>query len=189
MDRHLPTLACLFALVVSPLLIFYSYTDPHALEVRTENRIFWPAMALITLVLTLKNLPRTRERPLASPHPCPSRLPGICWIKRGLGVQPRKLVCPVHSAIHGRRDDHLACSAGTKGRPDAWPVPLFCTVSGPEQLLRFKRLGNVSPVWREASPILAIRGTSRVRTTLENARPLRCCCPSMKPLFPVGDAH
>jgi len=63
MDRHLPTLACLFALVVSPLLIFYSYTDPHALEVRPENRIFWPAMALIALVLTLKNLPRLANDP------------------------------------------------------------------------------------------------------------------------------
>lgn len=52
-DRHLPTLACVFALVLSPILISFSYTDPHALDVRPENRIFWPSMAVITLVLSL----------------------------------------------------------------------------------------------------------------------------------------
>lgn len=63
-DRHLPTLACLFALVVSPILIFSSYTNPHALDARPENRIFWPAMALITLGLMLKD---------------PSRLGKLSW--------------------------------------------------------------------------------------------------------------
>jgi O-antigen ligase len=66
-DRHLPTLACLFALVVSPILIFSSYTDPHALDSRLENRIFWPVMAVITLALLLKE-PSRFLKPSWPPH-------------------------------------------------------------------------------------------------------------------------
>jgi exopolysaccharide production protein ExoQ len=54
----LPIAACAFALIVAPLLIFQ--TDLHTLnraiqagEARPENRIFWPAMTAIFVVLTL----------------------------------------------------------------------------------------------------------------------------------------
>lgn len=62
-DRHLPTLAAFFAVVVSPILIHSSYTDPHALDGRPENRIFWPAMILICLALLLRDSSRFSKLP------------------------------------------------------------------------------------------------------------------------------
>jgi exopolysaccharide production protein ExoQ len=59
----LPISACVFALIVSPLLI--SLTDVQTLEsatlgaeARPENRIFWPAMAAISAVLAAQNRSR-----------------------------------------------------------------------------------------------------------------------------------
>jgi O-antigen ligase len=48
-----PILACVFALIVYPLLLFFTYTDPHALEARPEPRIFWPIMTAISVALAL----------------------------------------------------------------------------------------------------------------------------------------
>ena len=65
MDKFalLPILACVFALIVSPLLLFL--TDLKTLESQTlasdarpENRIFWPALAAISLVLVVRNRSR-----------------------------------------------------------------------------------------------------------------------------------
>jgi exopolysaccharide production protein ExoQ len=50
-----PLLACVFALIVSPLVIFATHSSFQALEARPENRIFWPAMAAISVVLTVQN--------------------------------------------------------------------------------------------------------------------------------------
>lgn len=50
-----PILACVFALIVSPLMIFATHSDFQALEARPENRIFWPAMAAISVVLAVQN--------------------------------------------------------------------------------------------------------------------------------------
>jgi exopolysaccharide production protein ExoQ len=50
-----PILACVFALIISPLLIFATYSDFRALEARPETRIFWPAMAAISVVLAVQN--------------------------------------------------------------------------------------------------------------------------------------
>ena len=52
-----PILACLFAVIISPLLI-YTYSDFQALEARPENRIFWPAMAAIAVVLAAQHRSR-----------------------------------------------------------------------------------------------------------------------------------
>jgi O-antigen ligase len=49
-----PIMACVFALIVSPLLIFATHSDFQALEARPENRIFWPAMTAISVVLALQ---------------------------------------------------------------------------------------------------------------------------------------
>lgn len=50
-----PILACVFALIVSPLVIFATHSDFQALEARPENRVFWPAMAAISVVLAGQN--------------------------------------------------------------------------------------------------------------------------------------
>lgn len=57
-----PILACVFALIVSPLLLFY--TSDSGIEQRPENRIFWPAMAAISVVLAVQN----RSRLTLAPH-------------------------------------------------------------------------------------------------------------------------
>jgi len=53
-----PISACAFALIVFPLLLFFTYSDIHTLEGRLEPRIFWPAMAVISVVLTAQNSSR-----------------------------------------------------------------------------------------------------------------------------------
>jgi O-antigen ligase len=50
-----PILASVFALIVSPLVIFATHSAYQALEARPENRIFWPAMAAISIVLAVQN--------------------------------------------------------------------------------------------------------------------------------------
>ena len=63
-----PILACIYALIVSPLSIFaISFpiqTLQSAMESRPENRIFWPAMAAISVVLAVRN----RSRLTLPPH-------------------------------------------------------------------------------------------------------------------------
>jgi exopolysaccharide production protein ExoQ len=68
-----PLAACVFALIVSPLLIFVS-SDLQTLEsmtlaaeARPENRIFWPAIATISVVLAVQNRSRL-GRPAWPPH-------------------------------------------------------------------------------------------------------------------------
>lgn len=65
MDKFalLPIVACVFALIVSPLLLFM--TDLKTLESQTlasdarpENRIFWPALAAISIILVARNRSR-----------------------------------------------------------------------------------------------------------------------------------
>ena len=65
MDKFalLPILACVFALILSPLLLFM--TDLKTLESQTlasdarpENRVFWPALAAISLILVVRNRSR-----------------------------------------------------------------------------------------------------------------------------------
>jgi O-antigen ligase len=56
-----PILACVFALVVSPLLIYVTSGPVETLqnaEPRLEPRIFWPAMAAISVVLAVQNCSR-----------------------------------------------------------------------------------------------------------------------------------
>jgi exopolysaccharide production protein ExoQ len=53
-----PISACVFALIVSPLVIFATHSDFQALDARPENRIFWPAIAAISVVLALQNRSR-----------------------------------------------------------------------------------------------------------------------------------
>jgi exopolysaccharide production protein ExoQ len=53
-----PISACVFALIVSPLLIFLSSPEPQTLAARPETRIFWPAMAAISVVLAVQNRSR-----------------------------------------------------------------------------------------------------------------------------------
>ena len=59
-----PIIACVFALIVYPLLIFYNPNDPNGLEGRPETRLFWPAMATISVLLTVQN----RSRLTLPPH-------------------------------------------------------------------------------------------------------------------------
>jgi exopolysaccharide production protein ExoQ len=51
-------LASIFALIVSPLLNYYTPLDRQAIyngAARPENRIFWPAMAVISILLAVQN--------------------------------------------------------------------------------------------------------------------------------------
>src|SRR5208282_5475487 len=59
-----PIAACFFALIVFPLLFFFTPDDIHALEGRPETRIFWPAMAAISVFFTVQN----RSRLTLPPH-------------------------------------------------------------------------------------------------------------------------
>ena len=56
--------ACAFALIVSPLLIFITtggQRPPNIMEPRPETRIFWPAMAVISVLLGVRNRTRFSE--------------------------------------------------------------------------------------------------------------------------------
>src|SRR5437660_12777773 len=57
-----PISACVYASIVSPLLNFYLNPPPHTLQSMMEpnswNRIFWPAMAAISVVLAVQNRSR-----------------------------------------------------------------------------------------------------------------------------------
>jgi exopolysaccharide production protein ExoQ len=57
LDKYatVPILACIFALIVSPLLIFFNPPDLQAINARPENRIFWPVMAAISILLAMRN--------------------------------------------------------------------------------------------------------------------------------------
>jgi exopolysaccharide production protein ExoQ len=66
-----PISVCVFALIVSPLLIFLTapdvWTMQSIMEARPENRIFWPAMAAISVVLAVQNRSRLGRHTLP-PH-------------------------------------------------------------------------------------------------------------------------
>jgi exopolysaccharide production protein ExoQ len=53
-----PISACVFALIIFPLLLFFTYSDIHTLEGRLEPRIFWPLMAAISVILAAQNRSR-----------------------------------------------------------------------------------------------------------------------------------
>jgi exopolysaccharide production protein ExoQ len=66
----MPILACAFALIVSPMLIFLTSTPSSikgVMETRNENKLFWPAMALIAIIIAAQHY-RTLGRALSSPH-------------------------------------------------------------------------------------------------------------------------
>jgi O-antigen ligase len=50
--------ACVFSLIVFPLLLVFTSSDTQTLEGRLEPRIFWPVMAAITAVLAMQNSSR-----------------------------------------------------------------------------------------------------------------------------------
>ena len=60
----LPLAACAFALIVSPLLIVLSAEGPDtktlagAMAVRYENKVFWPALLALTVIVVFRH----RER-------------------------------------------------------------------------------------------------------------------------------
>jgi exopolysaccharide production protein ExoQ len=65
----LPIAACVFALIVAPLFIFFTdhqtlVQAAHAAEARPETRIFWPAIAAISVILAAQN----RSRLMLAPH-------------------------------------------------------------------------------------------------------------------------
>jgi exopolysaccharide production protein ExoQ len=56
-----PLLACVFALIVSPLFGYFTPLDRHVIyngAARLEPRIFWPVMAAISVMLALQNRSR-----------------------------------------------------------------------------------------------------------------------------------
>jgi exopolysaccharide production protein ExoQ len=69
-----PVLACAYSVVIQPLIYFNFPPAPGLqglLESRTENRIFWPALAAISIVLAVRY--RSRVGRLALP-------PNIIWL-------------------------------------------------------------------------------------------------------------
>ena len=59
----LPILACGFAVIVSPLLSYFIPLDRQAIyngEARLETRIFWPALAAISILLAVQNSRRAK---------------------------------------------------------------------------------------------------------------------------------
>jgi O-antigen ligase len=66
----IPNLACLFTVVVAPLLLFMSDTGssaPGAMDSRYENKIFWPLLALATAIFAARHVP-PRGRFVWPPH-------------------------------------------------------------------------------------------------------------------------
>jgi exopolysaccharide production protein ExoQ len=67
-----PILACVYASIVSPLLIFVTsgptQTLQSMMETRPENRIFWPAMAAISVILAALNRSRLGRLTWPPPH-------------------------------------------------------------------------------------------------------------------------
>src|SRR5262249_49020792 len=85
-----PMAACTFALIIFPLLIFVTFPQVNAMqslltELRLEDRIFWPAMAAISVVLAVRH----RSRVTLAPHMI-SLLAYlcICWSKRPVRFRP-----------------------------------------------------------------------------------------------------
>src|SRR6516165_5905707 len=66
-----PISACVFALIVSPVLVFLTapdvWTSQSIMEARPENRIFWPALSAISVVLVVQNRSRL-GRHILPPH-------------------------------------------------------------------------------------------------------------------------
>src|SRR5580704_7078380 len=67
----IPTFACVFSLIVAPLLLFLVPPGKNVFEARLENRIFWPIIAAISIVLFVTN--RYRPDKLNIP-------PHIMWL-------------------------------------------------------------------------------------------------------------
>jgi exopolysaccharide production protein ExoQ len=66
----IPTLACGFSLIVSPLFIFFTASStgvPGLMETRYENKIFWPVLAAISIAIAATNFSRQR-RVVWPPH-------------------------------------------------------------------------------------------------------------------------
>jgi exopolysaccharide production protein ExoQ len=66
----MPILACAFALIVSPMMIFFTSTPSAVkgvMETRYENKLFWPTMAVIAIVMAAQNY-RALGRALSAPH-------------------------------------------------------------------------------------------------------------------------
>jgi len=54
-----PILACAYATLIAPLiLVFFSSTVQEAMESHQENKVFWPAVTAIALVLAVRNQSR-----------------------------------------------------------------------------------------------------------------------------------
>ena len=60
----IPILACVFAVIAFPLLSYYSSHDIAGVQARPEPRIFWPAMAAISVSMAVQN----RSRLTFPPH-------------------------------------------------------------------------------------------------------------------------
>lgn len=57
----IPILACAYALIVSPLLLFLTYSPSSVLgtsEIRNENKLFWPAVAVAAVLFAAHALSR-----------------------------------------------------------------------------------------------------------------------------------
>jgi hypothetical protein len=66
-----PIAACVLALIVAPLLLFVAPSQ-NILDARLENRIFWPLLAAISVVLLVQNRSR-RDRLSLPPSSVSSR--------------------------------------------------------------------------------------------------------------------
>ena len=60
----LPISACVFSLIVSPLLFFFTPSNFGTVEARPEPRFFWPAMFAISVLMVVQN----RSRLTLPPH-------------------------------------------------------------------------------------------------------------------------
>src|SRR5262245_17450790 len=56
-----PVLACVYAAIVAPLTAIAAQTPQSMLDSGLPNRIFWPAMAGISVVLAVRNYSRLRK--------------------------------------------------------------------------------------------------------------------------------
>src|SRR6516165_7903508 len=60
-DKYLipPILACVYPLIVFPLILVISCADERCLmEDHQENKLFWPAMAIVSLVMAIRHRSR-----------------------------------------------------------------------------------------------------------------------------------
>ena len=146
-----PITACIYALIVSPLLAYFlTRHSPTLLEPDWGARIFWPAMAVTTAILVMRNSARL-GRLVWPPHILLSvRVPCVRRRQRDVGLQAGELVHQVPTAGDGRNIHRRSGpDGGSKIGYDARAVSLLRLCLRAECFLCARRRSDRGPERRE----------------------------------------